>query len=86
MDEENVAYNMYNCILLSHEKNEILPFAKTWGYIEGIILSEISQMKINKYHIISLTYIILKNKQKRNRFTDTENQVMVARGEGVESS
>ena len=34
-------------ILLSHKKNEILPFAATWMDLEGNILSEISQRKIN---------------------------------------
>ena len=34
-------------IVLSHKKNEILPFAATWMDLENIILSEISQRKIN---------------------------------------
>ena len=32
-------------ILLSHEKNKILPFAATWMDLEGFMLSEISQRK-----------------------------------------
>ena len=36
------------------KKNETLPFATTWVYLEGIMLSEISQMEKDKYHVISL--------------------------------
>ena len=43
-----------NGILLSHKKNEILPFATTRIDLEGIMLSEISQTKKDKYHMISL--------------------------------
>ena len=38
-------------ILLSHKKNEIMPFAAMWMDLEIIILSEGSQK--DKYHIIS---------------------------------
>ena len=34
-------------ILLAHNKNEIMPFAATWMDLEIIILSEVSQTKIN---------------------------------------
>ena len=43
-----------NEIVLSHEKNEIVPFAVTWMQLEIIILSEISQKETDKYHVISL--------------------------------
>ena len=43
-----------NGILLSHKKNEIMPFAATWMDLEIIILSEVSQAEKDKYHIISL--------------------------------
>ena len=36
---------MRNGILLSHKKNEILPFVATWMNPEIIILSEVSQTK-----------------------------------------
>ena len=35
----------YNGILLSHEKNELLPFAATWMDLENIRLSEVNQRK-----------------------------------------
>ena len=34
-------------ILLSHKKNEIMPFAATWMGLEVIILREVSQTKTN---------------------------------------
>jgi len=46
MDKEDMIY-IYNGILLSHKKNEILPFGTTWMDLEGIMLSEISQRKTN---------------------------------------
>ena len=36
------------------KKNELLPFATTGMDLEGITLSEISQIEKNKYHMISL--------------------------------
>ena len=35
----------HNGILLSHEKNELLPFAATWMDLENITLSQVSQRK-----------------------------------------
>ena len=35
-------------------KKEILPFAKTWIDVEGIVLSEICQTEEAKYCIMSL--------------------------------
>ena len=40
---------------LATKKNEISPFATTWIDLEGsIMLSEISQMKKDKYHMVSV--------------------------------
>ena len=41
-------------ILLSHKKNDIMPFAATWMELENLILSEMSQKDQDKYHMISL--------------------------------
>ena len=45
---------IYNGILLSHQKNKIMPFAATWMELETLILSEVSQKENDKYHMISL--------------------------------
>ena len=45
---------IHNGILLSHKKNEIMPFAATWMELETLILSEVSQKEKDKYHMISL--------------------------------
>ena len=39
--DKDVVY-IYNGIVLSHENNEIMPFAITWMDLEIIILSEAS--------------------------------------------
>ena len=38
---------IYNGILLSHKKNEIMPFIATWMDLEIIILSEVRKRKTN---------------------------------------
>ena len=38
------------------KKNEIMPFAATWMDIESVILSEISQIKKEKYCMTSLIW------------------------------
>ena len=43
-----------NGILLSHKKNEIMPFAATWMDLKIVILNEVSQTEKGKYHMILL--------------------------------
>ena len=47
---------IYNGILLraAIKKNEILPCAATWIGLEGMMLSETSESKKDRYHMISL--------------------------------
>ena len=47
MNEDVVYTDVYNGILLSYKKNEIMPFAATWMDPETVILSEVSQRKTN---------------------------------------
>ena len=53
MDEE-VVVHMYNGILVSRKKEEILPFVTTWMDLEGIMLSGLSQIEKDKFHMISI--------------------------------
>ena len=43
-----------NGILLSHKRNENLPFAATWVDLESIMVSELRQIEKEKYYMISL--------------------------------
>ena len=49
-------WHIHNALLFIHKKNEeILPYETILVDPEGIILSEISQTKADKYFMISLT-------------------------------
>ena len=52
MNKEDVCF-IY-VYVFSHKKKEILPFVTTWMELEGIMLSEISQIEKDKYSMISL--------------------------------
>ena len=45
---------IHDGILLSHKKDDIMPFAATWMELENLILSKMSQKDKDKYHMISL--------------------------------
>ena len=47
---------LYNGILFSHKKKELLPFGTIGMDLEGIMLSEISQTEKEKYCEILLIY------------------------------
>ena len=53
MDKEGVVHT-YNGILLSHKKNEIMPFVATWMDLEIVVLSEACQTEKEKYHMLLL--------------------------------
>ena len=52
MDKEDVVH-MSKGILLSHEKEIIMPFAATRMDLEISILSKVSQTEKDKYHVRS---------------------------------
>ena len=53
MYKEDLVY-IYNGILLSHKKNDMMTFAATWIDQEIIILTEISQKEKERCHMLSL--------------------------------
>ena len=61
-----------------------MAFAATWMELETLILSEISQRKNNKYHMISLTSAIYDTAQMNlsteKKIMDLEYRLVVAWG------
>ena len=86
MDKEDVV-RIYNGIVFHSaiKKNEIMPFAATWMNLDVIILSKVSQRQLS----YDITYMESKKKkwykwtylQNRNRLTDLEDKLTVAKGE-----
>ena len=72
-DNKGVVY-VYSGLLLSHKKNEILPFVTAWMHPEGVMLSKRSQ---TKYHVIH------NNNKNRHWLVNTENKVVAVRGAGL---
>ena len=70
----------------TERKKELLPFATAWMELENIMLSEISQVVKDKYHIILSVSGTQSTKQtnEQNRTTDLEikDKRTVTRGEG----
>ena len=57
MGKEDVVHT-HDGILLSHKKDEIMSFAAMWMDIEIIILSEVSQTKMNTiFELLSHLYV-----------------------------
>ena len=55
MDKEDVVcIYIYIYITQPLKKNKIMPFAATWVDLQIVILSEISQIEEDKYHVILL--------------------------------
>ena len=69
----------------AERKKEHLPFATAWVELESIMLSEISQMVMDKYHMMSpLTGTQSteeKSKQNISRDIEIKNDLTVPRGE-----
>ena len=57
-------------------KKEILPYAITWIDLESIILSEISQIEKDKYHMILYGNLKINKQNKMN----TSSQIQRANG------
>ena len=54
--------SIYNGILFSNKRNEIMSFVATWINLEIMTLSEISQEE--RYHVLSLVYVESKTQHK----------------------
>ena len=60
--------HLHNGILLSHKRNEIVPFVATWLDLETLILSEVTQKEKDKYHMVShIWYLIYSTNEPFHR-------------------
>ena len=58
------------------EKKEILPFTAMWMNLEDIMISEISQIHKDKYHMISCV------ESKKDELIETESRMVATMGCG----
>lgn len=72
MDQEVVMYTCTMEYYFRHKKEKTLPLATIWMDLEGIVLSEISQIERDKYCMLSFICGLLKRKktQKPHRKRD----------------
>ena len=64
------------------KKNEILLAATVWMYLEGTVLSEISQTERDMPYDFTYMWNLKIKKQNRNKLRDTQNILMVDRWKG----
>ena len=57
MDQEDMVH-IYSEVLLSHKKNEMMPFAARRMELEIFIHKRCKSIEKDKYHMISLVYEI----------------------------
>ena len=78
---------IYTVEYYSAIKNEIMPFAAIWVQLEIIILSEVRKRKTNiiwyHLHVESKIWHKWTYSRNRNRLTDIENWLVVAKCRGV---
>jgi len=53
MDTENVVH-LHNGVLFCYKKNEFIKFLCKWMDLEGIIVSEVTQLQKNSHNMYSL--------------------------------
>ena len=89
MDKEDVVHIRTQCneIVLSHEKNEIMPFAATWMQLQIIILSEVSQKEKDIPHDNTYMWNLKYDTNELIYKTETDSQTQrtdlsVSRGRG----
>ena len=71
--------NTYNGILLSHKKDEILPFALTWIDLGNIMYAQGNKSDTKRQILYDITY--MQNLENTKQKTDTENKPVVTSGE-----
>ena len=85
MDKQDVAC-VHNGKILSHKRNEAMPFAATRTDPESIIRSEVSQRRQISQNICGILYVESKKMIQMNLFTKQkqthrENELTVVKGE-----